>query len=151
MMRLLFILLIFSLSACSVKKQVNKTSSIQETEVSEIISKKESIKDSVISVSSQYEIEVIASDSLKPIQINLGGVTQTFSNAKKIVLRKKKDSVIEAKNTSIVTNIDKQQSSKVEDKQSSKEVKRVNYMPLMWLGLFVILILLVRKEIKSYL
>jgi hypothetical protein len=150
-MRLLFILLIFSVSSCSVKKQVSKTSSVEQTDTSEIISIKESIKDSVVSVSSQYEIEVIANDSLKPIQIDLGGVTQTFYNAKKVVLRKKKDSVVEAKNRLIETDIDKQQSSTVEKKQSSKDVKRVNYTPLLWLGLFIFLILLVRKEVKSYL
>lgn len=104
-----------------------------------------------MSVSSQYEIEVIANDSLKPIHIDLGGVTQTFYNAKKVVLRKKKDSVVEAKNRLIETDIDKQQSSTVDKKQSSKDVKRVNYTPLLWLGLFIFLILLVRKEVKSYL
>lgn len=150
-MRLLFILLIFSISSCSVKKQINKTSSVEQTKIAESTSIKESIKDSVISVSSLYEIEVIANDSLKPIQVNLGGVTQTFSNAKKIVLRKRKDSVIEAKNTSIVTDIDKKQSTTVENKKSEKQVKRINYMPLVWLGLFILLILLVRKEVKSYL
>jgi hypothetical protein len=86
-------ILLFSLLfvSCSVKKRTTKVSQDIKTEVSTItkVVKQDSIKYD----SDTYEIVVEQKDSLKPISVVLNGVESTFSNAKSVTIRKKKESL----------------------------------------------------------
>ena len=86
-------ILLFSLLfvSCSVKKRTTKVSQDIKTEVSTItkVVKQDSIKYD----SDTYEIVVEQKDSLKPISVILNGVESTFSNAKSVTIRKKKESI----------------------------------------------------------
>jgi hypothetical protein len=86
-------ILLFSLLfvSCSVKKRTTKVSQDIKTEVSTItkVVKQDSIKYD----SDTYEIVVEQKDSLKPISVVLNGVESTFSNAKSVTIRKKKESI----------------------------------------------------------
>lgn len=86
-------ILLFSLLfvSCSVKKSTTKVSQDIKTEVSTItkVVKQDSIKYD----SDTYEIVVEQKDSLKPISVVLNGVESTFSNAKFVTIRKKKESL----------------------------------------------------------
>jgi glutamate 5-kinase len=86
-------ILLFSLLfvSCSVKKRTTKVSQDIKTEVSTItkVTKQDSIKYD----SDTYEIVVEQKDSLKPISVVLNGVESTFSNAKSVTIRKKKESL----------------------------------------------------------
>lgn len=77
--------------SCSVKKRTTKVSQDIKTEVSTItkVVKQDSIKYD----SDTYEIIVEQKDSLKPISVILNGVESTFSNAKSVTIRKKKESL----------------------------------------------------------
>ena len=77
--------------SCSVKKRTTKVSQDIKTEVSTItkVVKQDSIKYD----SDTYEIIVEQKDSLKPISVVLNGVESTFSNAKSVTIRKKKESL----------------------------------------------------------
>ena len=144
------ILLIFSLFiSCSVKKNIVKQEVKENTEVKQSVTVKRSISDSITTTSDSYEIEVVASDTLQPISINLNGSVQTFSNAKKIVLRKKKESVIESKNESIEVSKDSIVSSIKHSTSLQKDVKRANYTYFLILPFFVLCIVIFRKFIKA--
>lgn len=86
-------ILLFSLLfvSCSVKKRTTKVSQDIKTEVFTItkVTKQDSIKYD----SDTYEIVVEQKDSLKPISVVLNGVESTFSNAKSVTIRKKKESL----------------------------------------------------------
>ena len=86
-------ILLFSLLfvSCSVKKRTTKVSQDIKTEVSTItkVVKQDSIKYD----SDTYEVVVEQKDSLKPISVVLNGVESTFSNAKSVTIRKKKESI----------------------------------------------------------
>ena len=148
----LAILLISSLSlvSCSVKKQVARTESKEsvKTQTNTII--KHTTQDSTLLNIDTFEIEVIAKDSLKPIEVTLGGVTRTFSNAKSVTIRKKKESLKSSLNASTEVQENKAEESIKEDKSLDKEVKRTNYAFLLPLVFLVIFILLAKKIIKNY-
>lgn len=148
----LAILLISSLSftSCSVKKQVAKTESKEsiKTETNTII--KHTTQDSTLLNIDTFEIEVVAKDSLKPIEVTLGGVTRTFSNAKSVTIRKKKESLKSSVNASTEVQENKSEESIKEEKSLDKEVKRTNYAYLLPLVFLVIFILLGKKIIKNY-
>lgn len=149
-MKHFYILLIFSLFiSCSVKKNVVKQEVKEESQVKQSVSIKHSISDSITTISDSYEIEVVASDTLKPISVNLNGSVQTFSNAKKIVLRKKKESVIEAKNEVLEVSKDSVVNSVKHTTSLNKDVKRVNYSYFFILPFFVLCIIIFRKFIKA--
>lgn len=86
-------ILLFSLLfvSCSVKKRTTKVSQDIKTEVS--TNTKVVKQDSIKYDSDTYEIVVEQKDSLKPISVVLNGVESTFSNAKSVTIRKKKESV----------------------------------------------------------
>ena len=86
-------ILLFSLLfvSCSVKKRTTKVSQDTKTEVSTIT--KVTKQDSINYDSDTYEIVVEQKDSLKPISVVLNGVESTFSNAKSVTIRKKKESL----------------------------------------------------------
>lgn len=148
--RLYILLFSLLLVSCSVKKNVAKTESKEsiKTETNTII--KHTTQDSTLLNIDTFEIEVIAKDSLKPIEVTLGGVTRTFSNAKSVTIRKKKESLKSSVNASTEVQENKSEESIKEEKSLDKEVKRTNYAYLLPLVFLVIFILLAKKIIKSY-
>jgi predicted flavoprotein YhiN len=150
MVRLYILLFSLLLVSCSVKKKVAKTESKEsiKTETNTII--KHTTQDSTLLNIDTFEIEVIAKDSLKPIEVTLGGVTRTFSNAKSVTIRKKKESLKSSVNASTEVQENKSEESIKEEKSLDKEVKRTNYAFLLPLVFLVIFILLAKKIIKSY-
>ena len=148
--RLYILLFSLLLVSCSVKKKVAKTESKEsiKTETNTII--KHTTQDSTLLNIDTFEIEVIAKDSLKPIEVTLGGVTRTFSNAKSVTIRKKKESLKSSLNASTEVQENKSEESIKEEKSLDKEVKRTNYAFLLPIVFLVIFILLAKKIIKSY-
>lgn len=148
--RLYILLFSLLLVSCSVKKKVAKTESKESirTETNTII--KHTTEDSTLLNIDTFEIEVIAKDSLKPIEVTLGGVTRTFSNAKSVTIRKKKESLKSSVNASTEVQENKSEESIKEEKSLDKEVKRTNYAFLLPLVFLVIFILLAKKIIKNY-
>jgi len=71
-----------------------------------------------------YEVEVVAKDSLQPITINLNGVTQTFSGASKVVLRKKKEAVKTQETKSAESNEKRTESVEENKENVTKDVSR---------------------------
>jgi len=148
--RLYILLFSLLLVSCSVKKKVAKTESKESirTETNTII--KHTTEDSTLLNIDTFEIEVIAKDSLKPIEVTLGGVTRTFSNAKSVTIRKKKESLKSSVNASTEVQENKSEESIKEEKSLDKEVKRTNYAFLLPIIFLVIFILLAKKIIKNY-
>lgn len=136
---LLFSLLLVS---CSVKKNVVKSELSTKTETEITKSDLETVNTYTTSDTDTYEVEVVAKDSLQPITVTLGGVTQTFSGASKVVLRKKKESVKQQENKSIESKEVLSQEVVEEKKDLNKDVKRSNYSWLVIVAiLFVIAVL----------
>lgn len=136
---LLFSLLLVS---CSVKKNVIKSELSTKTETEITKSDLEIVNTYTTSDTDTYEVEVVSKDSLQPITVTLGGVTQTFSGASKVVLRKKKESVKQQENKSIESKEVLSQEVVEEKKDLNKDVKRSNYSWLVIVAiLFVIAVL----------
>ena len=136
---LLFSLLLVS---CSVKKNVVKSELSTKTETEITKSDLEIVNTYTTSDTDTYEVEVVSKDSLQPITVTLGGVTQTFSGASKVVLRKKKESVKQQENKSIESKEVLSQEVVEEKKDINKDVKRSNYSWLVIVAiLFVIAVL----------
>ena len=140
MARLSILLFSLLLVSCSVKKNTIKNNSKEQTKVSTqtTIIKKDSLRYDA----ETFEIVVEQKDSLKPISVVLNGVESTFSNAKSVTIRKKKESLIEAKNESKEIKQDsivvKQSSEKVFAKEKSFSYKSL--LPILFVFAFIILL-----------
>jgi hypothetical protein len=138
----LAILLISSLSftSCSVKKQVARSESQTKVETEVIKTEVETISTTITEDVYTYEVEVVAKDSLQPITINLNGVTQTFSGASKVVLRKKKESVKTLETKSAESNEKRTESVEEKKEVVTRDVSRngikflVPLFILVWVG-----------------
>ena len=124
-MRLIITLAILLISAsCSVKKQVARSESQTKVETEVIKTEVETISTTITEDVDTYEVEVVAKDSLQPITINLNGVTQTFSGASKVVLRKKKEAVKTQETKSAESNEKRTEESLEVKEVMAKEVSR---------------------------
>ena len=123
-MRLLYILLIFSLASCSVKKQVAKLESSTKVETEVTKTEVETINTTTSVDTDTYEVEVVAKDSLQPITIVLNGTTQTFSGASKVVLRNKKESLKQQETKSAESNEKRTEEVMEEMEVMVKEVEK---------------------------
>ena len=123
-MKHLYILLIFSLASCSVKKQVAKSESFTKVETEVIKTEVETISTNTSVDTDTYEVEVVAKDSLQPITIVLNGTTQTFSGASKVVLRKKKESLKQQETKSAESNEKRTEEVTEDKKEVAKEVEK---------------------------
>ena len=141
-------ILLFSLLfvSCSVKKRTTKVSQDIKTEVSTItkVVKQDSIKYD----SDTYELIVEQKDSLKPISVVLNGVESTFSNAKSVTIRKKKESLKTHLNESKEIVKDSVVIQKTKEKIFEKE-KSFNYetlYPIIFLIMFFIILRYIIKR-----
>jgi hypothetical protein len=124
-MRLIITLAILLISvSCSVKKQVARSESQTKVETEVTKTEVETISTTITEDVDTYEVEVVAKDSLHPITINLNGITQTFSGASKVVLRKKKEAVKTLETKSAESN--EKRTESVEEKKEivTKDVSR---------------------------
>lgn len=141
--RLYTLLFSLILVSCSVKKNVVKSESSTKTETEITKSDIETVNTYTTSDTDTYEVEVVAKDSIQPITVTLGGVTQTFSGASKVVLRKKKESVKQQENKSIDSKEVSIQEV-VEDKNDiKKDVKRSNYSWVVILAILIVIFFIV--------
>ena len=133
--------------SCSVKKRTTKVSQDIKTEVSTItkVVKQDSIKYD----SDTYEIIVEQKDSLKPISVVLNGVESTFSNAKSVTIRKKKESVRTHLNESKEIVKDSVVVEKTVDKLFEKE-KTFDYKSLYPIFFVIIFFVLLRTILKQF-
>ena len=142
-------ILLFSLLfvSCSVKKRTTKVSQDIKTEVSTItkVVKQDSIKYD----SDTYEIVVEQKDSLKPISVVLNGVESTFSNAKSVTIRKKKESVRTHLNESKEIVKDSVVVEKIKDKLYEKE-KTFDYKFLYPIFFVIMFFVLLRVIINKF-
>jgi hypothetical protein len=124
-MRLIITLAILLIStSCSVKKQVARSKSQTKVETEVIKTEVETISTTITEDVDTYEVEVVAKDSLQPITINLNGVTQTFSGASKVVLRKKKEAVKTLETKSAESNEKRTESVEEKKEDVTKDVSR---------------------------
>lgn len=142
-------ILLFSLLfvSCSVKKRTTKVSQDIKTEVSTItkVTKQDSIKYD----SDTYEIVVEQKDSLKPISVVLNGVESTFSNAKSVTIRKKKESLRTHINES--KEIVKDSVSVVKEKEKIYEKEKTFDYKFLYPIFFVIMFfVLLRTILKQF-
>ena len=138
-------ILLFSLLfvSCSVKKRTTKVSQDIKTEVSTItkVVKQDSIKYD----SDTYEIVVEQKDSLKPISVILNGVESTFSNAKSVTIRKKKESLRTHLNES--KEIVKDSVSVVKEKEKIYEKEKTFDYKFLYPIFFVIMLFVLLRVI----
>ena len=124
-MRLIITLAILLIStSCSVKKQVTRSESQTKVETEVIKTEVETVSTTITEDVDTYEVEVVAKDSLQPITINLNGVTQTFSGASKVVLRKKKEAVKTQETKSAESNEKRTESVEEKKEDVTKDVSR---------------------------
>ena len=149
MARLYILLFSFLFISCSVKKKFTKaeTSAEIKTEVNTII--KETIKDSLKYDADTYEIVVEQKDSLKPISIVLNGIESTFTNAKYVTIKKKKESLKLAKNIFKETAIDSVALEKTESISVNKNVEKTLDYKLLYPIIFVLIFFILLRIIMS--
>jgi hypothetical protein len=124
-MRLIITLAILLIStSCSVKKQVARSESQKKVKTEVIKTEVETISTTITEDIDTYEVEVVAKDSLHPITINLNGITQTFSGASKVVLRKKKESVKTLETKYAESNEKRTESVEEKKEEVTKDVSR---------------------------
>ena len=133
--------------SCSVKKRTTKVSQDIKTEVSTItkVVKQDSIKYD----SDTYEIVVEQKDSLKPISVALNGVESTFSNAKSVTIRKKKESLRTHLNESKEIVKDSVVVEKTKEKLFEKE-KSFDYKALYPIFFVIVFFVLLRTIISKF-
>ena len=133
--------------SCSVKKRTTKVSQDIKTEVSTItkVVKQDSIKYD----SDTYEIIVEQKDSLKPIYVVLNGVESTFSNAKSVTIRKKKESLRTHLNESKEIVKDSVVVEKTKEKMFEKE-KSFDYKALYPIFFVIVFFVLLRTILKKF-
>lgn len=133
--------------SCSVKKRTTKVSQDIKTEVSTItkVVKQDSIKYD----SDTYEIIVEQKDSLKPISVVLNGVESTFSNAKSVTIRKKKESLRTHLNESKEIVKDSVVVEKTKEKMFEKE-KSFDYKALYPIFFVIVFFVLLRTIISKF-
>ena len=133
--------------SCSVKKRTTKVSQDIKTEVSTItkVVKQDSIKYD----SDTYEIIVEQKDSLKPISVVLNGVESTFSNAKSVTIRKKKESLRTHINESKEIVKDSVVVEKTKEKLFEKE-KSFDYKALYPIFFVIVFFVLLRTILKKF-
>lgn len=140
-------ILLFSLLfvSCSVKKRTTKVSQDIKTEVYTItkVVKQDSIKYD----SDTYELVVEQKDSLKPISVVLNGVESTFSNAKSVTIRKKKESLRTHLNES--KEIVKDSVSVVKEKEKIYEKEKTFDYKFLYPIFFVIMFFVLLRIILS--
>ena len=149
-MRQFCILLIFSLASCSVKKQSAKLIEDTKTEVETIT--KTTRQDSIKYDSDTYEILIEQKDSLKPISVVLNGVESTFTNAKSVTIRKKKESIKTHLNEQTEILKDSVVSKKVEERLFEKD-KSFDYKsvyPILFVLAFFVLLRIVLKQFSIF-
>jgi hypothetical protein len=124
-MRLIITLAILLISvSCSVKKQVARSESQTKVETEVIKTEVETISTTITEDVDTYEVEVVSKDSLQPITINLNGITQTFSGASKVVIRKKKEAVKTLETKSAESNEKRTESVEEKKEDVTKDVSR---------------------------
>jgi len=143
-----YLILILLLASCSTKKQIAKSNQSTETKIESVIETKTIIKDTIISNSDEYEVEIIAKDQKDTIVVDLGGVKQSFVNAERIVLRKKRSSLKSSQTQSVDQTEKTESKTKVDEKVIAKDIKRSNYGNWWILLVFVVVILLVKNKIQ---
>ena len=133
--------------SCSVKKRTTKVSQDIKTEVSTItkVVKQDSIKYD----SDTYEIIVEQKDSLKPISVVLNGVENTFSNAKSVTIRKKKESLRTHLNESKEIVKDSVVVEKTKEKLFEKE-KSFDYKALYPIFFVIVFFVLLRTILSKF-
>lgn len=133
--------------SCSVKKRTTKVSQDIKTEVSTVtkVVKQDSIKYD----SDTYEIIVEQKDSLKPISVVLNGVESTFSNAKSVTIRKKKESLRTHLNESKEIVKDSVVVEKTKEKLFEKE-KSFDYKALYPIFFVIVFFVLLRTILSKF-
>jgi hypothetical protein len=142
MKRIITLAILLISTSCSVKKQVTKSESSTKVETDITKTEVETINTTTSVDTDTYEVEVIAKDSLQPITIVLNGVTQTFSGASKVVLRKRKEAIKQEESKSTESKDVLSQNVVDEKVDLDKSVKRSNYSSLALVGVLIVVFLL---------
>jgi hypothetical protein len=150
MMKQFCILLIFSLTSCSVKKQIAKTESQESIKTEIKNTQTEQVNTYAVDNVTTYEIVVEAQDSLKPITINLNGTTRVFSNAKRVSLVNQIKSLKTSVNALKTQDSIVSQDSVIKKEDIQKDIEKKSNFDFIIIIIVIIIILSIRKYIKLY-
>jgi hypothetical protein len=145
-MRYLFLILL--LASCSTKKQIAKRDQTTETKIESVVETKTITKDTIISNSDQYEVEIIANSPKDTIVVDFGGTRQTFVNAERVVFRKKRSSLKSSQTQSIDQTQKTESETKIDDKVITKDIKRSNYGNWWIIVVVIVIILLIKNKVQ---
>lgn len=144
------ILLIFSLTSCSVKKQIAKTESEESIKTEIKNTQTERVNTYTVDSTTTYKIVVEAQDSLKPITINLNGTTRVFSNAKRVSLVNQIKSLKTSVNALKTQDSIVSQDSVIKKEDIQKDIEKKSNFDFIIIIIVIIIILSIRKYIKLY-
>ena len=143
-----YLILILLLASCSTKKQIAKSNQSTETKIESLVETKTIIKDTIIQNTDEFEIEVVAKDVNDTIFIDLGGARQSFVNAERIVLRKKRSSLKSSQTQSVDQTQKTETETNVDEKVITKDIKRSSYGNWWLILVVIVVILLVKNKVQ---
>ena len=150
MKRIITLAILLISVSCSTKKQVTKSQTSQQLNQQITLTKEVVSKDTIAVNSEEFEIYIEAKDSLQPITATLNGVTSTFSNAKSVTIKKKRNSL----KSSLIKSVKLDSIVEIESKTSSstvqKSIKRSGYKFIWPILLSLLVVYIAGRLIKRY-
>jgi hypothetical protein len=150
MKRIITLAILLISVSCSTKKQVTKSQTSQQLNQQITLTKEVVSKDTIAVNSEEFEIYIEAKDSLQPITATLNGVTSTFSNAKSVTIKKKRNSL----KSSLIKSVKLDSIVEIESRTSSsttqRSIKRSGYNFIWPILLSLLVVYIAGRLIKRY-
>ena len=150
MKRIITLAILLISVSCSTKKQVTKSQTSQQLNQQITLTKEVVSKDTIAVNSEEFEIYIEAKDSLQPITATLNGITSTFSNARSVTIKKKRNSL----KSSLIKSVKLDSIVEIESKTSSstvqKSIKRSGYKFIWPILLSLLVVYIAGRLIKRY-
>ena len=150
MKRIITLAILLISVSCSTKKQVTKSQTSQQLDQQITLTKEVVSKDTIAVNSEEFEIYIEAKDSLQPITATLNGITSTFSNARSVTIKKKKNSL----KSSLIKSVKLDSIVEIESRTSSsttqRSIKRSGYKFIWPILLSLLVVYIAGRLIKRY-
>ena len=150
MKRIITLAILLISVSCSTKKQVTKSQTSQQLDQQITLTKEVVSKDTIAVNSEEFEIYIEAKDSLQSITATLNGITSTFSNARSVTIKKKRNSL----KSSLIKSIKLDSIVEIESNTSSstvqKSIKRSGYKFIWPILLSLLVVYIAGRLIKRY-
>lgn len=150
MKRIITLAILLISVSCSTKKQVTKSQTSQQLNQQITLTKEVVSKDTIAVNSEEFEIYIEAKDSLQPITATLNGITSTFSNARSVTIKKKRNSL----KSSLIKSVKLDSIVEIESRTSSsttqRSIKRSGYNFIWPILLSLLVVYIAGRLIKRY-